>query len=373
MRRPVVFILILFAGLLAWLYWRHDRPPQPLVSGFIEADEIRVGSRVGGRVSQVLVDEGGKVKVGQPLLKIDPFDLMERFAEAQARLASNRAELARLKTGYRPEEIAQARARRDQAAATRDKLAAGPREREIEIAREKLKIANAGLDLAQSEFDRVARLREENRAASMEYDQALRTLKSARSEVTSAQQELALLEEGTRKEDVAGAAAALTEAQEALKLIEAGFRAEDIDKAAAQVAASEAQVAAIQTQIEELTVGSPCDCVVEAVELRPGDLIAANAPSLSLLDTSRLWVRTYVPESMLDRVRLDQRVRITVDAYPKQDFTGRITFLATQAEFTPRNIQTPEERSKQVFRIKVTLESGQEQLRVGMSADVHLE
>ena len=80
MHRPILLILIFFAGLLAWLYWRHERPLEPKVSGFIEADEVRVGSRIGGRVSEVLVEEGAKVNVGQPLLKIDPFDLLERLA-----------------------------------------------------------------------------------------------------------------------------------------------------------------------------------------------------------------------------------------------------------------------------------------------------
>jgi multidrug resistance efflux pump len=112
--------------------------------------------------------------------------------------------------------------------------------------------------------------------------------------------------------------------------------------------------------------------VVEAVELRPGDIVAANAPALSLLDTAHLWVRAYVPEGQLGRIRLGQQIPLRIDGLPDQRFTGRITFIAPEAEFTPRNVQTPEERSKQVFRTKITLESGQERLRVGMMADVLL-
>ena len=123
--------------------------------------------------------------------------------------------------------------------------------------------------------------------------------------------------------------------------------------------------------MNELTVTAPTHCVVEAIDLRPGDLVAANAPSVSLVDTARLWVRSYVPEARLGEVRLGELVPVRVDSFPKERFAGRITYIAQQAEFTPRNIQTPEERSKQVFRVKVTLEGpGKERLRVGMVADV---
>jgi multidrug resistance efflux pump len=113
--------------------------------------------------------------------------------------------------------------------------------------------------------------------------------------------------------------------------------------------------------------------VVEAIELQPGDLTAPNAPSVSLLDTSRMWVRTYVPQLHLDRVRLGQMLPVAIDALPDLAFTGTVTFIANEGEFTPRNIQTPEERSKQVFRMKVRLDEHLDRLRVGMSADVLLQ
>jgi HlyD family secretion protein len=370
--RKVLIIGILAAGAaVGWLYWRQLRPVPFVVSGFIEADEIRVGSRVGGRVAQVNVEEGQAVRRGEPLFKIDPFDLNEQLAQAHAQLAGYKAELERLKAGYRREEIDQARAKRDQAKAARDKLVAGPRPQEIDIAREQLKSAQANLELAKTEHDRIARLREQHEAAPTEYDRAVRELKAAQAGVASAQQQLTLLEEGSRKEDIAQAEGALAEAEAALHMAEAGYRPEDIAKAAAQVQAGQAQVAAIQERLRELTVAAPTDCVVEAVDLRPGDLVAPNAPAVSLIDTSRLWVRSYVPEGRLGDVHLDQRVPVRVDSFPDDRFTGRITYIAQQAEFTPRNIQTPEERSKQVFRIKVTMDGpGRDRLRVGMVADV---
>jgi len=373
MRKPAIIFVALAVLIVAWLYSRQNAAVALVVSGLIEADEVRVGSRVGGRVAGVTATEGQRVRVGDPLFTLDPFDWQERLAEAQAKLAAYQADHARLRSGYRPEEIAQARAKRDRAAATLDKLVAGPRPREIEIAKERLNIAKANLELAESEYDRVKNLRAEASAAKSEYDQAVRALKRSRAEVAASEQELALLEEGTRKEELAETRAALADAEAVLRLSEQGFRAEDIAQAAAQVAAAEANVAAIQTQMRELTVVSPCDCVVEAISLRPGDLVPANAPAVTLLDLTRLWVRTYVPEFRMGQVRLGQRVPIRVDSFPDRRFMGRVTFLASEAEFTPRNIQTPEERSKQVFRTKITFEDGIDVLRVGMGADVLFE
>jgi multidrug resistance efflux pump len=371
-RAAAVFVFAV-AGVIAVLYWQYGRTGPAVVTGFVEADQIRVGSRVGGRVAEVMVEEGDRVQQGQPLFRIDEFDLGQRLAEAQAQLAAHKAELDRLQAGFRQEEVAQAAAKRDQAQATLDKLVAGPRPAEINIAREQVRIAEANVDLAQTEYERLSRLREEDSAAKVELDEAVKTLKESRAQLAAANEQLQLLEEGTRQEELAEARAALAEAAAAFRLVEAGYRAEDIAQAAAQASAVEATVNAIKTQMEELIVESPCDCLVEATDLRPGDLVAANAPAVSLLDLSRMWVRTYVPHGMLHRVRLGQRLPIRMDSFPDRGFSGEVVFIAGEAEFTPRNIQTPEERSKQVFRVKLRLDEGRDLLHVGMAADVLLD
>jgi len=368
----IIAAVAVAAAIVGWLYWQQSRTRPLVVSGFVEADQIRVGSRVGGRVVEVLVDEGQRLKTGDVLYRIDPFDLRQRLAESEAELARAQAESDRLKAGYRTEEVAQARAKRDRAASTLDKLNAGPRKQEVEIARAKLDVAKANLGLADSEHARVARLQKESQAAAIEIDRVVRALKAAQAEVASAEQELQLLEEGTRKEEIAEATATLADADAALKLLETGYRIEDIAQAAAAADAAKAHVAAIKIQLDELVVKAPLDCVVEAIDLHPGDLVPANAPSASLLDLSQMWVRSYVPESRLAAVSMNQKIPVTADGLPNRTFNGHVTFIASEAEFTPRNVQTPEERSKQVFRIKVTLDEGKDLLRVGMPVDVHL-
>lgn len=372
MRRIILFVIVVATAGIGWLYISQSSHGVPIVSGFIEADQVRVGSRVGGRVAAVYVDEGQRVAAGDRLFEFDPFDLAERLAEASALLASASAEHQRLASGWRVEEIGQARARRDQAAARLSKMRAGPRPGEVKIGREKLRMVEANLELAELEYQRVEKLREDASAAKTEFDQAVRTLKRARAEVASAREEVALLEEGTRAEDIASAVAFLEEADSALGLAESGYRREEIAKAEAQVSAARARVHAIEKQLEELTVVSPCDCLVEAIDLRPGDLVSPSAPSVSLLEVGNLWVRTYVPQSYLGRVRVGDNLPVTVSTLPGGSFEGRIVFVASDGEFTPRNLQTPEERGKQVFRMKLEIKGDSHRLRVGMAADVLL-
>jgi HlyD family secretion protein len=371
--RGIALIVVIAAALIGWLVWSQSQTPSSIVSGYIEADEIRIGSRIGGRVSRVDVEEGASVKKLAPIYQLDEFDLRELLTQAEAQLGAAAAEFDRLIAGYRAEEIEQARARRDLAQVTLDKLIAGPRPQELAMAAEELKIAQAELELSEAEFKRIDRLREEKQAAPTEIDQAVRTRKAWAARVARAEQALAVLTEGTRKEEIAEGRAKLAEAQQALKLLEQGYRKEEVAVAAARKAAAEAEVAAIKTRMGELTVTSPCDCEVEAIELRPGDMVAPNAPTVSLLDLSRMWIRTYVPETLLGRVKPGRKFAIRVDGFKDRRFIGHVAFIAGEAEFTPRNIQTPEERSKQVFRIKVMIDEGRENLRVGMSADVLLD
>jgi len=373
MRRVLLIAVVVAAVIVGWLLWKQRQVPPLIVSGFIEADSIRVGSRVGGRVAKVRVSEGQTVRAGEPLFELDPFDLKATLLEAEAQLAGYQAEHNRLKAGFRVEEIEQGKAKRDRAAAILQKLQSGPRPLEIQIAREKLNMARANMDLAESEHARLMRLYKEQQAAQTEIDRAVQGLKSSRAAADAARFELALLEEGSRKEDIAEARAALGDAEAGLNLMQRGYRTEDVAKAAAQVAAAEARVAAIQMRLGELVVAAPCDCVVEAIDLRPGDLVGMNAPAVSVLDLSRLWVRVYLPEAKLGHIRLEQRVTVRAPGYPNERFGAHISFISQEAEFTPRNVQTPEERSKQAFRIKVTLDEGKDRLRAGMTADVNLE
>lgn len=256
------------AVLLGFLYYSQRRHVPLKVSGFIEADEIRVGSRVGGRVAKTLAVEGAAVKVGDLLIELEPYDLLARRAQAEAQLQAT----------------------------------------------------EAAVELAKITLDRVRISFESKATSASELDRAQAELKSATAQRDLRQYELEQIEQ----------------------------------------------------QIKELRIISPINGVVEAVDLQPGDLVAPNAPVLSLFDTSHLWVRAYVPENHLN-IKVNQTLPIVVDSFPGRRFKGHVSFIARQAEFTPNNVQTPDERSKQVFRMKIALDEGLDVLRPGMAADVLLE
>ncbi len=371
MRRLLIVVPIALAALGALVWSQYRRAPY-FVSGYIESHQIRVGSRVGGRVQQVRVVEGQRVAQGEPLVELEPYDLLERQAQARATLSAQEAALAKLRAGARPEELEQARAARDRAQVVLDKLVAGARPLELTIQAANLARANAELVKAQQDHDRVGKLVAQGQASEDEWHDVTRRLGVAQASFDAAHDQLALLREGPRAEDIAEQRARLAEVAATLALLEAGPRAEDLAQAEAHVEAARAAQAAIDQQLGELTIRAPVDSVVEAVDLRPGDLIAPNAPVVALLDPSELWVRAYLPENRLD-IPIGQQVAIAVDSYPGRRFAGHIVYIARAAEFTPSNVQTAEKRSRQVFRVKVVLDEGCELLRAGMSADVYLE
>src|SRR5438034_10144600 len=261
-------LIAVVVALLGYLFYSQHRHQPLKVSGFVEADEIRVGSRVGGRVARTIAIEGANVKNGDLLIELEPYDLLARQAQAQAQLTT----------------------------------------------------AEASAELAKLTYERIKSSYESKATSASELDRAQAEMKSAQAQQT--------------------------------------LRKAELDQ--------------IAEQIKELKISSPCDGVVEAVDLRPGCIVAPTAPVLSLLDTSHLWIRTYVPENHLD-IQVGQKFAITIDSFPDRRFTGHVSFISRQAEFTPNNVQTPEERSKQVFRIKVELDEGLDVLRPGMTADVWLE
>ncbi len=369
--RPLIAVLAvaLLVGLLAFSQWM---PRPDVASGVIQAHVVRLGSRVGGRIAEVRATEGDMVKADDVLVLLEPFDLLEREAQAQADLAAAEAQLRRLQAGFRKEEVAAAKAKRDQLAAQFAQAKTGPRPQEIAAAKAREEVAQAELKLAEENFARVSQLARQNSASREQLDRAVEERNAAAAMLVVRQQELALLEEGTRAEEIQAAQAKLAEAEEQLRLHEAGYRPEDVAAAQAQRDAAAAAVAVIRQQKEELAIRAPAAGVIEAIDVRPGDLVTAGAPVLSLLDTSELWLRAYVPSTDLD-LTLGQMLPVSLDSFPDESFRGEVTFVAQEAEFTPSNAQTPEERAKRVYRIKVTLREGLDRIRPGMMGDVGLE
>lgn len=342
-------------------------------SGTIETREIRVGSKAGGRVEAVLVEEGQDVTADQPLVRFDVAELQAQKAQAEARVGQQQARLEKLLHGSRPEEKAQAHAATENARASLDAVKNWPRPEEIEQARASLAAAEADLKNAEVAFERTRNLRSTGDISQQEFDAAKFRLDNLRARRDAEKKKLDLLLNGSRKEDIRAAEEKLRQAQEAERLVQAGPRTEEIADARAQLAEAQGRVEQLKVQLAEGEVKAPAAATVEVLSIRPGDLLTPNQPIARLLEKNQIYVRVYVPEPQLGQVKVGQKAKIKVDTFKDQAFDGAIEQINTQGEFTPRNIQSRDERNHQVFGVKVRIDNRDGKLKAGMAADVTLE
>lgn len=366
-------LLLLLGAVATWKYVSAREPANRIaLSGTIEADEIRVGSKVSGRIAEVLVKEGQEVKQGQAIIRFENYDLDAKRNDAVAAIAMAEANLQKLQIGFRPEEIAEARAQAEAARMNLELARNGPRKQEIEAARAELDAANADYEVAKSNFTRIEQLSRDGISSRQDYDNAKATLDRAKGRRDATNQRLDLLLAGTRSEEIKRAEKQYQQAAAHKQMMESGSRKEDINAAQSQVSRARAALQQIETQVSELEVQSPADAFIEVLQVRPGDLIAPNSPVATLVELDRLWVRVYVPEPELGHAQLGKEVSITVDSFAKESFRGTIEQIASRGEFTPRNVQTREERTHQVFAVRVRLDNSAKRLRAGMAADVSI-
>ena len=232
---------------------------------------------------------------------------------------------------------AELEARRRQAEAVLAELQAGPRAEEIQTARSEWESAAAELEFARADARRASELFGDGTIPEAERDRAASRADSLEKSVAAAKSRLDLLLAGTRAE---------------------------------QVTRAEAQLREIEIQLEEMTIEAPTNAILEVLQVKVGDVLAPNMPVATLILTNQLWVRVYVPQPWLGFIEPGEEVTVRVDSFPDREFTGKVAQIARTAEFTPRNVQTVEERVKQVFGVKVSL-PGTGELRAGMAADVH--
>lgn len=291
------------------------------VSGNIETVETPLAFQVSGRLVERTVDEGDVVKAGQVVARLDGEDLKRQVALSQAAVDAARAALRELENGYRKEDVAQAKARLEAASAEARHLA--------------------------SEDARQEALFQKEVISAREYEASHTALLAAQAAERQAAEQYALLKRGYRPEQKDQARARLEEAEQALALA--------------------------RTRLGYAELVSPVSGVVLSRNAEPGEVLAAGAPVVTVGDIHRVYLRAYVEETDLGKVKLGQRVKVTCDSYPGKAFEGRVSFLSPEAEFTPKSVQTTKERVKLVYRIKVDVANPEEELKPGMPADGVIE
>jgi HlyD family secretion protein len=287
------------------------------ISGNIETTEVNVGFKIAGRIVSLSFEEGDWIEKGMIIARIDDEDLRHRLDLARASLKAAQARLDKLKAGSRPEELREAEAR--------------------------LRQTEYELENKQSHYERMKALFVRGVIPKETLDNAEAGFNVAKESMTRAKESYALVKEGPRKED--------------------------IEDARAQVEQARASLRVTETQLSYAVLSSPLSGVVLVKSAEMGEVVNPGTPVLTLADIGNVWLKGYIPETELSRVKWGQEVIVTTDLYPQKEYRGKISFISSQAEFTPKQIQTEKERVTLVYRIKVDLPNPDRELKPGMPAD----
>jgi len=349
-------------------------------TGTIEMTAIAISARTGGTIHRIPIEEGQPVQAGQLLAELDHAEIDAQLASARAALDVARLRESQARTSYqltREQLTAQTRqAEANQEAAHQRALmvAGGARAQELEIARNGADQAQAQLDLAAKNLQRQQALLTQGLIPQAQFDQALAQKQVAEAGYQSAVNHLRLVQAGSRQEEIAIAESQDRQAQAGLELARANEKQiqlchDEIALAAAQARQAEAAVSLLETQLAQCRILAPAAGIIAVRAAEPGENVGPGATLFSLLDIKRPWLKVFLPLTQVERVSVGDRVRVTLDAFPGRSFPGRVTYIASEAEFTPRNFQTKEERIKQVFAVKILVLERTGLLKSGMPAD----
>ncbi|MFN0017106.1 MAG: HlyD family secretion protein [Pirellulaceae bacterium] len=368
----IIVVLLIAAGGAAY-WWQLQLSNGLLVlPGTVEVQEVRLSSKIGGRVKDVFVDDGANVKEGDRLVELDIPELKAQRQQVAAQLDAAKAAAARAERGPLEEEYEASQATLDAAKARLAKMDKGNRDKEIEQVEKNVDAWKVDLANARRDLQRISGLVQSKSATHKEFDDAEAKYRRLEATVNEANARLELMREGFRDEDKAEALAEFNRAKANDALLRTGTREEDKAAARARVDELAGKLAELDVNITEAVVKAPENAVVELVSVRKGDTTTPNQSVVRILRATDLWVKAFVPETELGRVRLNEPVEVTMDTYPDRKFQGRVTYVSSTAEFTPRNVQSVDERRHQVFAIKVRVEDPQGIFKSGMAADVHL-
>ncbi len=420
--RPVVAILVIAAILTGGYYIdRNRKAKESLLSGYFESQPAIASSRIGGRVVKILIHEGDSVKAGQPLVQLEDTSFATNYESQKQAEEQARQQYLETARGSRPEEIAKARQAVAEAQWNYDKLRNGSRPEEVaaaqanaDVALAKLQAAERGLtkeeraglkarldaaladeDNARKQLARTQFLYDQGAVPKQQLDTAISTagqssahrrdaeetyrraqlgtpkeeLAQARQAYRQALAQLKLTREGSRKEDIEAARAHLGQLGSALEELTRGNRPEDIAKAHAAHMQAALQAKSTAENLREHVVSATSDANVDRILVADGDLLTANAPVVQLSNPADIWLRIYMPESELRRVKVGDDADLVLDGVDGI-VKAVVETIATQGEFTPANLQSPEERGRQVFAVRLRLARSDPRVKAGMYATV---
>jgi HlyD family secretion protein len=385
---PLVMILIA-GGTLLYFYLLQNQRGEGTdipVSGNIEVTTVDVSFKIPGKIEKLAVDEGDLVRQGQVIATLEHRDLVAQKVRAEATLEATQTRIPSLQKNIElqdrstRDEISQAEAAVQAAQARLQQLLAGSRPQEIQAAKAGVDQAESDLVKRKADLERAEKLFKSNFIAAQDLDAAINAHDVAAANLKKARETYALVVEGPRKEEIEAARAQYEQAQAALQLarahrLQVDVLRKDLLTGQAQVKEASTAIAVIDTQIGYTRLLAPLSGVVLVKNAEAGEYVVPGGAVVSLGDVERPWLKAFINENDLGRVKLGQKASVTTDSYPGKIYPGKITFISSEAEFTPKNVQTAKERVKLVYRIKVSMENPRGELKPGMPADgrIHIE
>jgi HlyD family secretion protein len=387
MKKVIRIVLLLAIAGGGYWYWRQQQvasnPNVLQVSGNLELTQVDLSFKTAGRIVELTVREGEWVKKGQVIAKLDAAQLQQQKARDTAAVSTAQSQLQQLQTSIEYQkatidsDVALRRAELAQMQARLDDLLAGSRTQEIAQAQASVTDARAANDLAKSEFERAQTLFSREDISASQRDQAKTKVDSSSAQLRQVEQKLALVQEGPRKEEITAARAAVARAQAAIASAEANRievkrKEEEQDGRRAEITRNRAVVGMTDAQLADTTIVAPIDGVILLKAAENGEVIAAGTTIVTIGDLDHPWLRAYINETDLGRVHLGGAVSLSTDSYKGKKYEGRISFIASEAEFTPKQIQTKEERVKLVYRVKIEVDNTAHELKNNMPVDAEI-
>lgn len=382
---PILALAAIAAGAGYYIYGRlHPANTDILsVSGNLELTQVDISFKVPGKLIQLNVDEGTYVKKGMVIARIDKDQVESQRTRDEASLRNSQAQFEQMESAVQwqrrtlKSDVALRTAELHASQARLAALLAGSRPQEIQESRAAVADAKAQHDQAQADWDRAQGLFKDDDISKQQYDQYRMRLDSTAALLRQSNERLALVEEGPRKEDIDAGRADVVRAEAALAASQANQfelkrREQDVLAHRADVSRARAQVAITDTQINDTVVTAPIDGVVLVKSAEVGEVLAAGTTVVTIGDIDHPWLRAYINESDLGRVKYGGPASLTTDSFPGKNYPGRISFIASEAEFTPKQIQTHEERVKLVYRIKIDVDNRSHDLKSNMPVDAEI-
>lgn len=384
-KRIVLILAIVGAGAAVYAFRGagREQPNRIVVSGNIELTEVNIAFKASGRLVERTVTEGDPVKKGQVLARLDRDQLAAQRERESAGVLSSESQLAQARTALewqRATVAAEIEARQADLKATEARLTElrnGARPQERMEAQAAVAAAQSEADRARKDWERAQTLHKADDISTAQLDQYRTRWESAEAALKTAKEREGMVLAGPRAEVVAGQAAQVDRARAAVKLAEANAiemkrREQELNTRRAEAARSKASVALIDTQLAETVAVAPVDGVVLVKAADVGEVLAPGTTVMTIGDIDHPWLRGYVNETDLGKVKIGSKVRVTTDSYKGKVYNGRVTFISSEAEFTPKQIQTQQERVKLVYRVKIELENPNHELKSNMPADAEI-